>query len=592
MNKLSTIKHLLLQICCLLIFLPSMVYADISVTMRLDRKEATLVDSVKMEVSVSGTRSIDSQPILKGLEEFNVTRGGTSSRFQIINGKVNSAIDYNFFIQPKRTGTYKIGPADVKVDGKTFTSNTVTLTVAKAPQASGADRGPLFLSAALSSNKVYVGEQTGYTLKLYRRTKVSDISLGLAETEHLNFKQLGKPVEYQSFHSGKTYQVLEIKYAVIPSREGNFTIEPSTMSMTAYQPRRRSHIDLFDDSFFNDPFFSFSKGKPITLASEPMELQVLPLPDRGRPANFSGLVGTFKIESRLVPSEIKAGESATLTVVLSGRGNVNRIPDLKMPDLSGAKVYTDQPVLETEADSEGLSGSKTMKWAIVPEKEGPYKIPSLSVSFFDTTAGQYRVIKTSPLSLSALPGRTEQVHASRNAESDKAVKGASKQAIKELGRDILPIHTASKSLSPGFRLRPGGFAFWLVILVPLFVYAITFCGMKYRKKSVEAMAVTKAKKAAKTFARRYRQGGLSAGSLSDAIRQYLNERFGLSLGSLTPDEAAQILKSNGVSPDTAKELQALLESIESAVYTGREQDSVDIGRDIPRLIKKIEEEIR
>ena len=592
MNTLSSRKLLLLHVCCLLVFLPCMAHADISVTMRLDRKEATLVDSVNAVVSVSGTRSSDSQPVLEGLEAFNVTRGGTSSRVQIINGKVDAGVDYTYFIQPKRTGTFKIGPAEVKVDGKIFASNTATLTVAKAPQASTEDRGPFFLSAGLSSKKVYVEEQTIYTLKLYRRTKVSDISLNLAENKHLAFKQIGKPIEYQSVYGGKTYQLLELRYALIASREGNYTIEPSTMSMTVFQPRRSSHFDLFNDPFFNDPFFSFSKGKPITLASEPLDLQVLSLPEKGRPTGFSGLVGTYQIESRLVPSEIKAGESATLTVVLKGQGNINRIPDLEMPELPGTKVYADQPVLETEADTDGLSGSKTMKWAIVPEKEGPYKIPPLSVSFFDTTADQYRVIKTPSLSLSVLPGRTEPVHASRNGGGDKVIEGASKQAIKELGRDILPIHTSSKSLSPSFQLRPGGGAFWLVTLVPFFVYAIAFCGMKFKRKSVEAMAVTRARKAAKTFTKQCRQGGLSAGPLAEAMRQYLNERFDLSLGSLTPNEAAQILKSNGVSPDTAKELQAALHRIENAVYTGRGQDACDIGEDIPRLIKQIEKEIR
>ena len=591
MNALFTRKFLLLHVCCLLVFLPCMAYADISVTMRLDRKEATLVDSVNVVVSISGTRSSDLLPVLKGLEAFNVTRGGTSSRVQIINGKVDAGVDYNYFIQPKKTGIFKVGPAEVKVDGKSFASNTAILTVTKVPQTSGGDRGPLFLRAGLSTKKVYVEEQTTYTLKLYRRTKVSDLSLDLAETEHLAFKQIGKPLEYQSVYGSKTYQLLELRFALIASRAGNYTIEPSTMSMMVFQPRRSSRFDSFKDPFFDDPFFSFSKGKPLTLASEPLDLQVLPLPEMGRPAGFSGLVGTYQIESRLVPSEIKAGESATLTIVLKGRGNVNRIPDLEMPELPGTKVYADQPVFETEVETDGLSGTKTMKWAIVPEKEGPYKIPPLSVSFFDTTVEQYREVKTASLSLSVLPGRTEQVHASRNGEGDKILEGAPKQAIKELGRDILPIHTSSKSLSPNFRLRPGGGAFWLVTLVPFFVYSIAFCGMKFKRKSVEAMAVTRARKAAKTFTKQWRRGRLSAGPMAEAIRQYLNERFNLSLGSLTPKEAAQILKSNGVSPDTAKELQAVLHRIENAVYTGRGQDSCEVGGDIPRLIKQIEKEI-
>ena len=59
-------------------------------------------------------------------------------------------------------------------------------------------------------------------------------------------------------------------------------------------------------------------------------------------------------------------------------------PDLKIPELDHIKVYADQPVLESTQDSEGLRGTKTMKWALVPEKEGRLEVPPVAVSYFDT----------------------------------------------------------------------------------------------------------------------------------------------------------------------------------------------------------------
>ena len=230
--------------------------ADISVSMRLDREEATIADSISMVVSIAGARESDSLPVLKAMEDFDITQGGTSSRFEIINGQVNSGIDYTFFLQPKKTGTFEIGPVEVTVDGKTCRSNTATLTVVKRPQSSGVDRGPLFLTAGLSSTKVYVEEQSIYTLKLYHQIRVSNISLDLPETEHLTFRQLGKPIEYQSFYNGQSYDVVEVRYALFLSGEGTCGIEPSRMKMTVAQPERRSRR-----GFFNDPFFSTDNGK-------------------------------------------------------------------------------------------------------------------------------------------------------------------------------------------------------------------------------------------------------------------------------------------------------------------------------------------
>jgi hypothetical protein len=585
-------KAAALVLLFLVLLFPCVACADVSVSIKLDRKEATLADSVQMVVSVSGSRSSDLQPMVRGLEAFNVTQGGTASRLEIINGKVNAGVDYTYFIQPKKPGEFQIGPAEVTVEGKTFSSNTATITIIKQSQASGVDRGPLFLNAGLSPARAYVEEQPIYTVKLYRQMKVSDISLDLPETEHLVFKQLGKPLEYQSVLDGKTYQVLEVRYALVPSQEGLYTIGPTRMTMTVYQPRRRTSRGLFDDPFFSDPFLSFSTGRPMTLASEPQALTVLPLPEAGRPADFSGLVGRFDVESKLEPATIKAGESATLTVVLSGRGNVNRIPDLKGPELSHTKVYADEPVLKVETDAEGLAGTKTMKWALVPEKQGHYEIPPLSVSFFDTTTHQYRVIKTQPLSLSVLPGEPETVQALSQGPDEHPSEGPGKKAVKELGRDILPVHTSAKDLAAGYRMRPGHVLSWLVLLVPPFLYGATFWGLRFRNKSDQSIAAIKAKKAAKKLIQKCRKGKISSSELALCIRDYLNERFDLALGSLTPEEGAEILRSKGVSLETAQGFRSVLQRIEDAVYTGKGYECCDTPDEVPKLIKQIQKEIR
>ncbi|MDY6955182.1 MAG: BatD family protein, partial [Thermodesulfobacteriota bacterium] len=496
-------------------------------------------------VSVAGARESDSKPLVRGLETFHVTGGGTSSRLEIINGQVTSGIDFTYFIQPKRRGTFQIGPAEITIDGKVVKSNKETLKVAQSSRTAGSDKGPLFLTAALSPTEVYVEEQSIYTLKLFRQTRISDISLDLPEQEHVSFKQLGKPLEYKSVHNGQSYHVLEVRYAVTASVEGAYAIEPSSMHFTVYQPRTRSRRSPFDDRFFKDPFLSFSTGKPMTLSSDSVHVKVLPLPTQGRPAGFSGLVGTFQLGSKLEPKEIRAGESATLTVLLKGRGNVHRIPDLEMPDLDHTKVYADQPVLEVETDQQGIKGSKTMKWALVPEKEGLYQIPPMTVSFFDTTSRQFRSMGTSPFSFSVLPGQEEERPVAAGLRKGDSTQGSAKQAVKELGRDILPIHTSIKDLEPGLGAGPRGLLLWVLLTAPILVYGVGFCGNRIRKNSDKASALAKTKKAAGLLIKKCEKGRLSSSDLSEAIRGYLNDRLGLSLGSLTPGEACDILESRG-----------------------------------------------
>jgi len=574
------------------IILPCAADGAVSVTMQLDRKEATLADSVKMIISVAGARKSDAKPAVHGLETFHVTGGGTSSRLEIINGQVSAGIDFTYFIQPQRTGTFEIGPAEITIDGKVVRSNKETLKISPPSRISGAAQGPLFLTATLSPNQVYVEEQTIYTLKLFRQTRVSDISLALPEQEHLSFKQLGKPLEYQSVHSGQSYQVLEVRFAVTASSEGPYSIRPSTMNLTVYQPRTRSRRTPFDDPFFNDPFLSFSTGRPMALSSEPAHVEALPLPAQGRPADFSGLVGTFQLESKLEPTEIRAGESATLTVLLKGRGNVHRLPDLEMPELDHTKVYADQPVLEVETDQQGMGGSKTMKWALVPEKEGLYHIPPLTVSFFDTKIRQYRSIGTSPFSFSVLPGQEKERHVAADFGRSETTEGPVKLAVKELGRDILPVHTSVKDMEPALGAGPQGLLPWILLTAPFLVYGVAFCGKRLRKDSDKASALAKTKKAAGVLIKKCRKGELSSSDLGEAIRGYLNDRLGLSLGSLTPREAFEILQSRGVRPASSQRLQAFLQRLEDDVYSGRGQDVCHMGEDLPALVKEIDKEIR
>ena len=96
---------------------PAIASAEISVSLKLDRPQAGLTDSVQLVVSVAGSRDTGSDPDIQGLENFTVRSGGTSSRIEFINGRMSSGIEYTYFIQPQKVGSFTIGPASVQIDG-------------------------------------------------------------------------------------------------------------------------------------------------------------------------------------------------------------------------------------------------------------------------------------------------------------------------------------------------------------------------------------------------------------------------------------------------------------------------------------------
>ena len=573
---------------CLIIFLAASVSrAEVSVELKLDRSEMLLTDSVQMVVSVAGSRGSESRPVIQGLEDFDVKSTATASRYKIVNRKMSSAMDYTYFILPQNTGKFQIGPARVQIDDKTYTSNTVELRVVKRAEGKAGDRGPLFLTAELSNDTVYVEEQAIYVLKLHVQRSVRIANLRLPEADNLIFKQITEGVEYSATIDGQNYQVYEIRYSLLPSRTGIFTVDPAIMSLMVQNSRGN-----LSRSLFYDPFSSFSRGRPVSVTSKALQLTVRPLPEKGKPPDFSGLAGNFKMSSKLDPVTLKTGESATLTVTVSGKGNVNRIPDPEMPDMADVKIYADQPVLETTQDRDGLRGTKTMKWALVPEIEGSLEVPSITVSYFDTEKHAYNTLKSSSYTLAVLPGKKEKIAVSETNAVASIADGAVKQTIQELGRDIFPVHTTMRDFKTSSRLQKEIWIFGAMLGLPIILYLGTLCGMRLRRNSRAGQSEAIAKKAAREFYKRYHKGGHAAAELLSMIREYLNNRFNLSYGALTSQEAARILTSKGVDAKTAEKLQNIMQGLENAEYTGRGMEAAAVDFDLVPLIRRIEKESR
>ncbi len=576
-----------------LLLTPIPAEAAVSVRLNLDRNEATPSDAVRLTVAVSGTKSCDAPPQIKGLETFTVSKGGTSSRVEIVNGQYRAQLDHVYFIQPSKTGTFNIGPARVEVDGKAYHSKTATLQVVKAsaPRGSEAD---IFLTASLSAETAYVEEAVLYVLKLYLRKRVSDISLALPETNDLGFKQLEEPKEYRATAHGHSYGVVELRYSLIPDKPGAYTIEPAKIDLTVYDASQKRGRELFDDPFFG-------RGRPLRVLSEPVHLTVRELPVAGRPQDFSGLVGALKMTSSLEPIRLRVGESATLTVRLTGKGNVNRMPHITLPEIEGMKVYADEPAFTLTPGPKGLSGLKVMKWALVPETAGTYRIPPTGISFFDIAENRYETLKTPSRTLEVLAkkGKKESGHGAPGSGSGAESPSLrdhdgtqKKQEVKTIGEDILPIHTAvgDQGQAAPFE-RPMGPMLWIIILAPFGAYVAAYIGVRVRRKSVRSLPAIRAKRAAGHFVKAFKAAQNDSSAQMAALRGYINDRFGRTVAAITPDEAARILTENGVTPETSDKLRRMFQQIEAAIYQGGPIKEFRGDEGMRALVKQIEKEL-
>ena len=445
----------------------------LSLTAKVDKTEATLADQIFLTLSVEGSQRT-ARPELPDLPSFEVVPRGSTTRMQIINGQVSSGVDYSYILIPRKAGTFEIGPATLSDGGNTVESNTITLTIAagESRQATAA-RQDLFITAGVSNTNPYVNEQVIYTFKLFRSIRIANANLDSPYFQGFRVESLGKEKEYETIINGKTYIVTEVRQALFPTREGTFEIDPAKLSCDVLmQSRRRS---FFDDPFV-DSFFGFSKTEPKILHTNPITLEVQPLPLEGKTALYSGLVGTFSISTAVSKKQLEAGDTTTLTITIKGSGNIRDAAAPEFPAVPDFKIYDDKPVLSIQEGGERFGGTFTLKKALVPLKEGSLQVPELAFTYFDPARGSYELCKSAPLTIEAAPpGNKDKLQL---VEALGTV--TSKEEIKIIGKDILPINTSHAALRP-CRIDPWHWMYLVYFTFPILGYAATALHQKKKK---------------------------------------------------------------------------------------------------------------
>ncbi|MFT5856175.1 MAG: hypothetical protein ACI8XO_003428, partial [Verrucomicrobiales bacterium] len=218
-----------------------------------------------------------------------------------------------------------------------------------------------------------------------------------------------------------------------PLRSGMLTLGPAKYPIELRVPR--------------SDFRGFNSVRH-NLESEPLKIKVKPLPTEGRPASFSGALGKFKLAMAASPKRLQQGEPISVSLVVSGEGN---LPSIDMPEMTGEierwKRYDPKRIDSRDANRDpraarGSNGSVTFVQTIVP-LEPLTEIPPYELSYFDPDSASYRTLRTDAIpidvaaaELSSPPPSSVDIAAS---ESPKPEPPAPKAPPVEEMSDILTI---------------------------------------------------------------------------------------------------------------------------------------------------------
>jgi hypothetical protein len=131
----------------------------------------------------------------------------------------------------------------------------------------------------------------------------------------------------------------------------------------------------------------------VELSSRPVDIVGKPFPDNP-PSSFSGAVGAYRLNATLDRSEIEVGESAQLTVTISGSGNIATL-DGPVVDTPGIfEVYDPQISTDVSRNGSSVRGTKTFTYILVPRSNGSFVIPPVEFSFLNPTSGKYETLRS------------------------------------------------------------------------------------------------------------------------------------------------------------------------------------------------------
>ena len=266
------------------------------------------------------------------------------------------------------------------------------------------DKENLFITQHVSSNALFVNEQAIHTISFFRNVKTTNARLEKPVLQGFKVEDLGIERKYEKIINGTSYLVTELRYAIFPVAPGTFEIPPVTISCDIIARSSKSFL-FFPES---------EKKEKITVSSMPLTIKVIPLPEYGEPAGTSGPVGLFSLSGTLNKNHVNVGDSLTLTVILSGKGNLYELAKPAFPEITDCRIYRDRPRTKIDKTSNGISGIQIYKMAIIPIKIGLYVIDPVSVRFFDSKARKYQEIFTDPLRFEAHPVSSKETNTGYN----------------------------------------------------------------------------------------------------------------------------------------------------------------------------------
>lgn len=543
--------------------------------------QAYVGDAIPFRVAVDGATDSSAPDIAALQRDFEVVYHGpqtsTSSRMIVINGRMQQSTErrvvYTYSLAARRTGEVVIPAVAVRVDGREYQTQPLRIRLLEPSRVGG-------LSASMSHSRAYIGQPLRLTVTWLLLSEPEDpvLMLGLpADAMDIYPLPAGATgaepsprvaeMDFVPFHGapkrpirGKV-RAVNLDGEVRTEFSAEFLIVPRQAGQTAIGPVRcdfKSVVGQRPRSLLDSPF----ERSTITqrqYALAPVDtLEVLELPSRGRPANFSGLVGSFLLDASCSPREASVGEPLTLNLMLRSPLPILNPPPVDLarsaPGTTGGeggiathfRVPRD-PILPQAA------GEMTLYTAAIRARSTRAQaVPPIEINYFDPDDGRYKIARSPPVSLHIRPAAAVGLGALEgledDADTDKAEESATALHRADLPERIngwFPPLSAASGGSVVVHEAGGDANAWLLVAGLCAATLVISAAVSWRRAQRESDSARFRRRGAGRRARR----ALRAARVGEperiavAMRALVADLFNLDASSLTTGEAVGAVRT-------------------------------------------------
>ncbi len=590
-------KSIVKYIAILLLMSPGLL-AQVQFEARASKQTLAMNERLRVDFTMNGDGDNFVPPSFEG---FRVVAGPSQQVSQSwVNGKTAFSKTYSYFLLPTQRGQLTIKQAAVEINGQIYKTSPIKITVTAAVEQprdpneiSVSADDALHLVADVSKTDPYLNEPITVVYKLY-----FNYNIGIT-----NFRELDKP-KYNDFwsqnieikqlqveegrYNGEKYRYIVLKKTVLyPQKSGKLEIEPLSLDIDVELPSNRRTI--------------FGQMIPIQdnkrVSAGARTINVKPLPEAGKPADFSGAVGKFDFKVTPSRTVLKNGESLDLVVSVNGSGNL-KLFSLPKPVVPAALEMYDPVHKENVSTTlSGMSGRVSDSYAIIPQFRGKYPIKPISFTYFDPSARKYKTITSPEIMINVMDG--PEVSGVGPAQANATPAEAAKNPVASQAQfKFIKLKTSLGPMKESAFLGSG--LFYALVSLPLLCIPLLMLARRKQLANDADVAGNKARHSQRLVRKYLSEAGKNMGdkesfynALERALHNFLRAKLGIETSEMRKENIREILIDRGAQAESAGQFISLVESCELARYAPASSGSIKQDYDrAAQVMQELEKQLK